>query len=129
MTTVPNDKLEEVRKLLRTGRKSRYGLVRDLMEYGMGENEATDYIDQLASEVFDAPTAGERQVIRDEHIRRENVGGYRNQMIVGGIILVASLGISLSGFTLGLVSIFGVILGLGLVLSGLRIMLLSNSTH
>ena len=126
MTTVPNNKLQEVRAHLRAGHKSRYGLVRDLMEYGMGEDEATDYIDHLASEVFDVPTADERQVIREQHIHRENVGGYRNQMIGGGIILFVSLAISLSGFTLGLVSIFGVIIGLVLVLYALRIRLLSH---
>ena len=129
MTTIPDDKLKEVRALLQSGRKSRYGLMRDLMEYGMGENEATDYIDQLASEVYDVPTAEERQVIREEHVRRENVGGYRNQMIAGGIILLVSLVVSFSGFTLGLLSILGMILGIGLVLAGLRIMLLSHPTQ
>lgn len=127
MTTVPNDKLKEVRILLRTGRKSRYGLVRELMKYGMDENEATDYIDQLASEVYDVPTAEERQVIREEHIQRENIGSYRNQMILGIIILVVSIAISLSGFSL--LSILGVILGAGLLLYGFRIMLLTRSPH
>ncbi len=128
MTALPKEKESEVRMILRTGRQSRYAIIRDLTEYGMSEHDATDYVDHIASEVYDAPTAEERDEIREQHIQREQVGGYRAQIMIGSLLLVISLAIGLSGLDWGLLSILGAVLGLGLLLYGARIMMVSHHT-
>lgn len=121
------EKESEVRKNLRSGHKSRYAIVRDLVEFGMAEDAAMELVDHIASDEFGVPTAGERAEIRQKHIQREQISGYRSQIILGSLLLAISLIIGISGLSLGLVSILGAVLGLGLVLYGVRIMILSQN--
>lgn len=100
MTVLSEDKAKEIRAIMLAGGKSRYAVIRDLVNYGMLESDATDYVDKLASEIYQAPNAKERAVIRDERLQRANFGTYRNQMLLGLAIVIVSLGIRYSGLEL-----------------------------
>ena len=140
MTALSEDKAKEIRAIMLTGGKSRFAVIRDLVNYGMLESDATDYVDKLASEIYKSPNAKEREAIRDERLQRANFGSYRNQMVLGIAIVIVSLGIRYSGLELpsvlgdifNLIADFsGFIAAIGVVvfLYGLRIMLMGMSSQ
>lgn len=140
MTVLSEDKAKEIRATMLAGGKSRYAVIRELVNYGMLESDATDYVDKLASEIYQAPTAKERAVIREERLQRANFGTYRTQLIIGLAIVVVSLGIRFSGLELpsilgDIVTIIadysGFIAAIGVIifLYGLRVMLMGMSSQ
>lgn len=130
MTVISEEKAKEIRGTMMSSRKSRYGVIRDLVNYGLSESDATDYVDKLASDIYQAPNAEERESIRDERIHQAEFGGYRKQM-VGGLVLI---GLSLvARFGLGFAPLYStliIIVGVLMFLYGLKIMLTGDeATH
>ncbi len=133
MTTLSEEKAQQIRETMLQGGKSRFALIRDLVNGGMTESDATDYVDKLASEVYQVPNAKERQTIRDERLKRANFGSYRTQLIVG-IVILAIGGIARYG---GLevpsilvdYSLYIMMLGLIVLLYGVRILMMGMSNQ
>lgn len=140
MTTLSEEKAQEIRETMLKGGKSRFALIRDLINSGMTESDATEHIDKLASEIYQAPTAKERQTIRDERLKRANFGSYRTQILVGlGIIAIGIIarysGLELPSILGNILTIIAdysfyvIALGIIVFLYGIRILMMGLSNQ
>lgn len=79
---------ERIRQQLHLAHKSQYGIIRELTEEGFSETSARGLVDEIAAEVYEAPSAEIRAERREERRHRNQQKNYQSTITIGLFIAI-----------------------------------------